>query len=569
MIVSRYARSMLKQLDQVFNHGTVSGLTEGKLLERFVDGRDETAFAALVARHGPMVLGVCRRILRNENDVEDAFQATFLVLIRRAGAIRRGDLVSHWLHGVAHRVAVRAKAQAARRRVREKSGLKLEEISSLAPGEQSRHELRLSLDDELARLPASLRSPVILCYLEGLTHDEAARRLRWPVGTVRSRLARARDVLRKRLASQGIMTDGAALTAALARHVVSLELIESTVQASLGFAAKQATTAAVASTSAATLARGVLHAMMISKIKILGLTSVLGILCLGGAHTLARQYGGMGGVGQPETRAPAKADRADALLRSVDQIEGVLADLDRRNLDLRKELRTLRTEIVSLRSGRPENAVRDQAPISAAADSKRTDAAATKSGPSHFENGNLFVVCSQRGDRVAICDGWLGKTSSIQLPVPQEARHQLTPIWGPPATAFVALNAKGPNVSRIAAYVPGLTSGAGWCSQELREPVDEALASVRFKSAAYALGRYVYAFSAPARRWDVLELPPGSQPELTVSGNQFRVEHGSHLYTFDTNSGKWNDVDFDAILSGSLPESLRRKLAPMPVRGLQ
>ena len=113
-----------------------------------------------------------------------------------------------WLHGVAHRVAVRARAQAARRHVHETAGLKLEEISSLAPGEQTRHELRLSLDDELARLPASLRSPVILCYLEGLTHDEAARRLRWPVGTVRSRLARARDVLRKRLASQGIMTDG-------------------------------------------------------------------------------------------------------------------------------------------------------------------------------------------------------------------------------------------------------------------------------------------------------------------------------------------------------------------------
>ena len=113
--MSDYTGAVLKELDRAFNQGTISGLTEGSLLERFVSGRDEAAFGALVARHGPMVLGVCRRLLREENDVDDAFQATFLVLARRAGAIRRGDLVGHWLYGVAHRVAVRARAIAARR----------------------------------------------------------------------------------------------------------------------------------------------------------------------------------------------------------------------------------------------------------------------------------------------------------------------------------------------------------------------------------------------------------------------------------------------------------------------
>src|SRR5271154_5246916 len=121
--VSRYAGAVLEQLNRVFNQGTASGLTEGKLLDRFVTEGDEAAFAALVARYGPMVLGVCRRILRNDQDIEDAFQATFLVLVRRAGAIRDGDLVSHGLHGVAHRVAVRARASAARRHLHEASGL--------------------------------------------------------------------------------------------------------------------------------------------------------------------------------------------------------------------------------------------------------------------------------------------------------------------------------------------------------------------------------------------------------------------------------------------------------------
>ena len=121
--MSRYAGAVLEQLNRVFNQGTVGGLTEGKLLDRFVAEGDEAAFAALVARHGPMVLGVCRRILRDEHEVEDAFQATFLVLVRRAGAIKDGELVGHWLHGVAHRVAVRARAQAAYRSVHETSGL--------------------------------------------------------------------------------------------------------------------------------------------------------------------------------------------------------------------------------------------------------------------------------------------------------------------------------------------------------------------------------------------------------------------------------------------------------------
>jgi len=600
--VSRYAGAVLKQLDRLFNQGTVAGLTEGKLLERFVEVRDEAAFAALVSRHGPMVLGVCRRILRDENDVEDAFQATFLVLVRRAGAIGRGDLVSHWLHGVAHRVAVRARAQAARRHVHEPTGLELDEISAgPTSGEGSRHDLRMILDEELERLPASLRSPVILCYLEGMTHDEAAQFLGCPVGTVRSRLARARDVLRRRLVRQGFMTDGSALTAVLVREPAPLSLIDSTVQASLGFAAKQATAVGVVSTTAAALARGVLHAMMISKIKLFGAAAVVGMIALGGAHTLARQHGGTGGKEPPQTVLPPKVDREDALLRSVDKIDEALDDMVRRNHELQTEVRDLRKQIAALRSGRPEiiekgassassqpdkgasrnteiairaleqaydapfilgntksSVGRERGPRGAAADDNGTPAGAIDSGPLHFENGPYILVTSPEGDRVAIYDKRTRGSKLLELPVPKGSRHAVTPIWG---NGILALTIRGPKISRIAVYTiygrvdPTLE---GWYPQELREPVDQVSVICKSMSAAYVLGRYVYAFSANAKRWDVLELPVGSHPQLSGSGNEFIVEHGSHLHRFNE-FGKWDDIDFNGILSTTMPPENVRK----------
>jgi RNA polymerase sigma factor (sigma-70 family) len=199
--VRRDGETVPEALNRLFHRGTVAGLSEGGLLDRFVTEADESAFAALVSRHGPMVLGVCRRALRDKHDVEDAFQATFLVLVRRARSIRDGELVGHWLHGVAHRVAVRARANAARRYVHERPGAEVDRAEESTPPTD---DLAAILDEELARLPESLQAPLVLCYHEGLTHDEAAQRLGWPVGTVRSRMARARGVMQRRLTRRGI-----------------------------------------------------------------------------------------------------------------------------------------------------------------------------------------------------------------------------------------------------------------------------------------------------------------------------------------------------------------------------
>ena len=188
------------QIQKLFGLGTVSGLTEWQLLERYAVRRDEAAFAALVARHAPMVLGVCRRVLHDPDDVEDAFQATFLVLARKAGVLRPRDPLGHWLYGVAHRVSLRARSEAARRRSRERPARPGEsEPEAAVSPEAPDADLGAVIDDELKRLPATYRAAVVLCYLDGLTHEEAARQLGWPIGTVKGRLSRARGLLRDRL----------------------------------------------------------------------------------------------------------------------------------------------------------------------------------------------------------------------------------------------------------------------------------------------------------------------------------------------------------------------------------
>ena len=207
----------LRQIHRLFDTGTVAGLTDGQLIERFVSTRDESAFTALVGRHGPMVLAVCRTVLRDSPEVEDAFQATFLVLIRRAGTIWRRDAVGGWLHRVAHRVAVQASLDRSR-----KNSLtgQVDDLSALvARDETSRDEdWRVPLHEEVARLPERFRLPVVLCYLEGKTHAQAAFELRSGEATVRRRLAAARELLRSRLTRRGVAFASGGLFAALQRE---------------------------------------------------------------------------------------------------------------------------------------------------------------------------------------------------------------------------------------------------------------------------------------------------------------------------------------------------------------
>ena len=197
-------KTVLRQVDRLYTEGTSAGWGDGQLLSRFVAAREESnlAFEAIVQRHGPMVLAVCRRILSDHHDAEDAFQATFLVLARRAGSIAphfSGSL-GPWLHQVACRTAQKARVARRRRDVRERRAASRSEttIEAEAPTSLDHDEYRV-LHEEVARLPEKYRAAIVLCYFEGLTHGQAAAALRWPVGTVRGYLARARDLLRTRL----------------------------------------------------------------------------------------------------------------------------------------------------------------------------------------------------------------------------------------------------------------------------------------------------------------------------------------------------------------------------------
>lgn len=258
----------LRQLDKVFRTGTLSVLADGPLLERFVLGRDEDALEALIARHEPLVRGVCGRFLHDRNDVEDAFQATLLILVRQARSIRVGDSLGPWLYGVAYRVAVRARANARRREALDAARLKSEVQPQTRYGEL--YELQPILHEELNRLPEKLRAPIVLCYLEGLTHDLAAEQLRWPVGTVRSRLARARELLRSRLSRRGVTCSAGLFTAALAAQPASAVSLLTATRSPIKAAARVAAGAALAEVVSApviTLMEGVLQSMITTKLK--------------------------------------------------------------------------------------------------------------------------------------------------------------------------------------------------------------------------------------------------------------------------------------------------------------
>jgi RNA polymerase sigma factor (sigma-70 family) len=276
--------------------------SDRRLLERFVSQQDEAAFAALLDRHGPMVLSVCRRVLSHAQDAEDAFQATFLVLSRKAAFIAQPELLGSWLYGVAYRIARKARAQSARRRRRESER---ETVPMSAPDpllEAAWRELRASLDEELRRLPVKYQAPLVLCYLEGLTNEEAARQLGWPVGSISYRLARGRDLLRERLSRRRRAIAPGLLPALLTGGPPLSDL-------PAGLAARTARAAVTASWSAATsaglISRAVtdLAAGALAKGKWTVLL-VIALLLLGGLAAGAASYAASAG-GPPA--APASS----------------------------------------------------------------------------------------------------------------------------------------------------------------------------------------------------------------------------------------------------------------------
>jgi RNA polymerase sigma factor (sigma-70 family) len=280
-------------------------LPDGELLRRFRETRDEGAFATLVERHGPMVLGVCRGVLRSWHDAEDAFQATFLILARKADSIQRPGSLAGWLHGVAYHLALRARTRAARRPPQEPGRRDMPSDDPLL--DLTGRELQEILHEELHQLPEKYRAPLVLCYLEGKTQEQAARQLRWSRGTVRGRLDRGREQLRKRLAGRGLaLSVCTALLAHRATAAVPAALAEAAVRSATGPAA------GVISASVADLVNGASNALFPGKVPVVSaLCLAVGLLGAGLGVSAA------GALSAPQVREKASRPAAPAAGRQV------------------------------------------------------------------------------------------------------------------------------------------------------------------------------------------------------------------------------------------------------------
>jgi RNA polymerase sigma-70 factor (ECF subfamily) len=320
------ANSAASVLDVLLRAGSVSGLSDEQLIELFVSGRDATAeyaFEALVQRHGPMVLGLCKSALGDLHDAEDAFQATFLVLARRADTLRAPARLGCWLHGVACRSARKVRARRSRFDRLARQAEAVAEVDAKVDTQEDihRHEEAQVLHDEIGRLPERYRTPVVLCYLEGLTHAEAARRLGWSIGTVGVRLMRARQRLRAGLTRRGLATGTAAL-APLVQQTEPLapSLVMRTARAAVGFSLKSAGAAEAAGSPAVPIAVELLRSMATaSAVRVLGAICLVGLFAAGSAAVAVSAQ-------SPKSRAPEARPSSQKGNAETEEVKSILAN---------------------------------------------------------------------------------------------------------------------------------------------------------------------------------------------------------------------------------------------------
>jgi RNA polymerase sigma factor (sigma-70 family) len=265
--------NLARDYGALFGTGTLAGLGDGLLLERFIARRDEVAFEELLARHGPLVLGICRRWLDDPRDVEDAFQATFLILVRKAAALRNRSALSSWIYGVALRVVRRARGKAVGRRIRERPISEEPADRARTPEEYTGDEILATVDEEIRRLPDNQQLAVILCLREGYTHEAAARELGWPIGTVKSRIATARQTLARRLSRRGLAPSGVAAALrpglGLAERTIAISphLVRLTLETARDSAASSSIPSAGTSATVAGLVREVMVMTLVTRLR--------------------------------------------------------------------------------------------------------------------------------------------------------------------------------------------------------------------------------------------------------------------------------------------------------------
>ncbi len=505
------SRPLAQHLERLWNSGTVSGLSDAELVRRFTGSKGpagEQAFEALLGRHGPMVLGVCRHILRRPQDVDDAFQATFLVLVRKAGSIRVDESLGPWLYGVAYRTAIRARSKVVRYHLEETNDL---EAAAADPGGGAfAWEIRPMLHEELNRLPEKYRSPIVLCHLEGKSHEEAARMLDWPVGTLSGRLSRGRQLLKDRLQRRGLTASAGMLAARFpgeALPALPSRLAELTLKAALGSGAGTTIT-----TSVLALTQGVLNAMLIHSLKRAALILV-SVAAVTGAYGFRAGWmpailGSGEGVAAPrqaETK-PAATPVPSPSLPAQASIPSPPVVGDPRFGQM--------GPYVPPKNSPNLSSHRDPNPV--------------------FGSQSILMVESPDGKGVAAMSTEAGNGGWKRYERP--AGQTAIPIAGPDVLTFAI---KGETITQIAAF--SATTGE-WATQRLLKPVKEQISPVVAPGCAlFQEGNNFYAFSAKKGLWDVLSLGDGEKPRAAnLASSYITVQQGDQIFVFPFKQAKWS-----------------------------
>jgi RNA polymerase sigma factor (sigma-70 family) len=362
---------LLCHLTRVLSCQGSTGVSDTELLDRFVRTRDEAAFELLVYRHGAMVLGVCRRVLRDAQEAEDAFQATWLALARKAGGIGKRQSLSSWLFKVAYRASLRARSSLWRGARWQPPRLPRQQPENEPERHLLQRELRDVLDEELSRLPERYRAPLVLCYLQEKTNAEAARLLRWPVGTVKTRLARGRELLSSRLTRRGLAVPATAMALGLARERAAASLTPALAGVALrgALALLTGSTDFAVSTGAFLLTQGVLKTMFLDKVKLAAvITMVLGILATGGLlghRALGARADTPGQSQSPQNEQPVSGRKNDGAEwkraeQSLDQLRHQLTYTEAALNLLKFQIKAEEARLEQLRQGRRSLSVAEE-----------------------------------------------------------------------------------------------------------------------------------------------------------------------------------------------------------------
>jgi RNA polymerase sigma-70 factor (ECF subfamily) len=540
------ANTAYRDVQTLFETGSFSGLSDAELLSRFVARREEAAFEAIVERHGPMVWGACRRILRAHHDAEDAFQVTFLVLARKAASLREPEKLANWLYGVAYQTAMKVRTTRLKRQQWESRVAALR--SQGAAQDEMRDMVTEAVDREVSRLPAKYRIPIVLCELESKSHREAAEILGWPIGTVSSRLSRARTLLAKRLSRPDVAFSSGALTALVAGDSANAnmpaELVTATSKAASLFPTVRTLPVGLVSASVMALTEEILKTMLVSKIKV-GLMLVLLGLVAGTGTVWAMFRAPI--ADQPSVgNGAATSDGQASKKKSVDRV-------------------TTRSEPQPSQTQKSE-----EAGSSAFPGNPEAQFGGFPDQPSYLRHGDVFFVIYPGGERFTVCNVKTKQVSTVRLPGSTDAPLDVSPILSGNTMVTMSLMIRrkpGPNKPIIDKLHVFCFDDWKWYPLRLKEPITgDVIPLLGGKSvAAYSQGRYVYAFSHAAKKWETLELPPDvraatgnailnhpATANVTVKMDSVVVEYDGHVHEFLDATGKWTHTDFRALINAAI-----------------